>query len=627
MDAAAQRAIDDLTQAILRLQTRVDTLQKGGRGGQLANSSLEEGQVIEVRDDTGAVRRRWGWINGAVGEVTEGGDPVNAPSVPLLTPSLGGVRVTWDGLLAVDEEIPADFDHMAVHVSTSSGFTPSAATFVGNIRRAGEGGMLPVVPLPYVPHYVALVPVTTGGVQGVPSAEAVATPLQTSGIDLQADSVEAVHIKAGAVEADKLEAILVLASTIVAGIPGAARVEMDQDGLRGYNTSNALIFAIDSSGNAVFSGDITASEITGSRFSLTSSSGATAEIAEDTGTVRTRVVSGAGQRSQMLANATQAEFSAWSDPSTPGNPVGAFLATDTLAVLTLQSASSDGTQPWAELTALDGQARGRWYSGSTGSEVLIRALPDHSSILLSAPKATDPNDLQGPGFIFTQRYANDIAATSVQSPVWSEEGGLDAWRSMLHVEGARPDRAYTVMGYAASRHLFQQQWNMDTEARDTADGVVELASTHSISAERHRPASSSLGTPPTWTSPTTGSYVDFTGGEWPAIAFKTGWSGLVEITILMAAQNPNSDASSISVGFRLSGSSSLAADLSRCALVRSLGTGINATSQAQASYVLQLNGNADYTLTPAYRLSSWNGTRPAFWDSALPNTITVRALT
>ncbi|WP_412759533.1 hypothetical protein, partial [Nocardiopsis tropica] len=290
----AERELRDAVRRLERLIVdqgqEIRALKTARRTPQLGHSSIDSG-ALEVRSPESGQRMRIGIIDGRVGQTTEGGDPVSAPTAPQVTPSLGGVRVTWGGALADGVSIPVDFDHMAVHVSTEPGFTPSAATYVGSIRRAGEGGMLPVVPLPYVPHYVRLVPVTTGGVQGDPSAEVSATPLQTSGIDLEADSIEAVHIKAGAVEADKLEAVLALVTTIIAGIPGAARVEMDQDGLRGYDSENALIFAVDSSGNAVFSGDIVASEITGSRFSLASTSGATGVMQETADMVLTRVTS------------------------------------------------------------------------------------------------------------------------------------------------------------------------------------------------------------------------------------------------------------------------------------------------------------------------------------------------
>lgn len=264
MDASTRRAIQTLTRELQRTQAEVDTLRRATRRPQLGHSSIDTGSV-EVRDTSGATRARIGWLpDGTVGMVTEGGDPPPAPTAPVVTPSLGGVRVAWDGALANDLALPGDFDHMAVHVSTTPGFVPSGDTYQGSIRRAGEGGMLPVVPLPYEEHYVVLVPVTTGGVHGSPSVEVAATPLRVDAPDLVAGSIDAAHIKAGAVEADKLESILVLASTIIAGVPGAARVELDQDGLRGYDTDNYLVFAVDSAGNAVFSGDIDASEITGS---------------------------------------------------------------------------------------------------------------------------------------------------------------------------------------------------------------------------------------------------------------------------------------------------------------------------------------------------------------------------
>lgn len=618
MDAQTQQVLADFSREIRRLQGQVDTLQRAARTPQLAHSSLEEGQALEVRDESGAVRGRIGWIDGAVGTTTEGGNPVDAPSAPSVTPSLGGLRVTWDGTLSGDVAIPVDFDHMAVHVSTTPVFVPSAATYVGSIRRAGEGGMLPVVPLPYVPHYVVLVPVTTGGVQGVPSAEVSATPLQTSGVDLQADSIEAVHIKAGAVEASKLEAMLVLASTIIAGIPGAARVELDRDGLRGYDSDNALVFAVDASGNAVFSGDIVASEISGSRITIGAAPGNVGTIEDADGVVRTRVVSSGGQRAQLAATDTQAEFTVWADPSTHGHPVGGVVARSDRVALTLQSASSDFTQPWSEMNAVLGEARAQWSSGS-GSEVAVRAQPDHASILLAAPAATDPDDAQGSGYIFTQRYPDDTAATSVQGPVWSSGTGPErGLRAMLHLEGARPDRTYTGASYSAARHTFQQQYNMHTEARDTADGVVELASTHSILAPRHEPIRSDMASNPPFT--TTGAFVSFTSGQMPPIPFKTGWSGKVRITITAAGSNSATSGSQIDLGFSLSGGSTVPAARAR--------SWIGTASVVQhGSRVVHLNlvGNSDYTLTPAWRITSGSSSTASYVLS-FENSIVVEPL-
>lgn len=648
MDAQTQQVLADFSQEIRRLRSQVDTLQRAARTPQLAHSSLEEGQAIETRSEDGTTRQLIGWLpDGTVGMITEGGDPVSAPTAPTVTPSLGGLRVTWDGALSGELALPGDFDHMAVHVSTTSGFTPSAATYVGSIRRAGEGGMLPVVPLPYVEHYVRLVPVTTGGVQGVPSAEVAATPLQTSGVDLQADSIEAVHIKAGAVEASKLEAMLVLASTIIAGIPGAARAEMDQDGLRGYSEANELIFAIDSSGNAVFSGDITASEITGSRF-LMGQGDTTGAIEEASNGVQAYVRSGTMQAALGAINNAngnaQANFAAASDAGNPSTPLASFAAfpasvvfgldssaisadglpsvrgraSSTSADLTLWSQMGNADQPYQTLYAQAGRTGGQWTS-ATGSQVHIRALADYSSILLTASAATDPADAQSPGYIFTQRYGDDIAAVSMQSPVWGEGSGTErGLRSMLHAEGARPDRAYTRMAHSAARHLFQGQYRETTSDIDTADGVVEVASTHSILATRHAPLRSDMASNPSFS--TTGAFVSFTSAQMPPISFKTGWSGRVRITITAAGSNSATSGSQIDLGFSLSGGSTVPAARAR--------SWIGTASVVQhGSRVVHLNlvGNADYVLTPAWRITSGSSSTASYVLS-FENSIVVEPL-
>lgn len=594
-------------------------MRRGQRGPQLAHSSLELGQSLEVRDGGGATRQLIGWLpDGTVGMITEGGDPVSAPTAPTVTPSLGGLRVTWDGTLSDELALPGDFDHMAVHVSTASGFTPSAATYVGSIRRAGEGGMLPVVPLPYVEHHVRLVPVTTGGVQGVPSAEVAATPLQVDGADLTAGSVTAPIIAGGAVTADKLEAVLVLASTIIAGIPGAARVELDQDGLRGYDSDNVLVFAVDSTGNAVFSGDITGSLITGSRMIIGSAPNARGFIESLEGAAQMRATSPAGPNAQLRATGTHAELSVWAESVETGVPVGVLSARTGQVYILQQSSGGDASQPWTGQSVESGAVYGRWASG-TGSEIAIHALVDYANILLTAPPATDPDDAQGSGYIFTQRLSNDIAAVSMQGPVWTSGSGLErGLRAMLHAEGARPDRTYTRMAHSAARHLFQGQYRETTSDIDTADGVVEVASTHSILATRHQPIRSDLAANPSFG--TTAAFVDFTSGQWAPIAFKTGWSGKVRITITAAGSNSASTGSALDLGFSLSGGSSVPASRSRSWIA--IGGTISHSSR-----VLHLNlaGNSSYTLTPAWRISSGSSSTASF-VTAFENSFVVEPL-
>lgn len=252
----------DIGHELHQLRARLDRIERSSR---LSHASLD-GTAITVKDTDGTVRGAIGMQpDGTIGLIAVDGPPPGAPTAPIVTPSIGGLRVVWDGALADGSPLPADFAHVAVHVSTSSGFTPSAATFVGTITRSGTGGMLPVTPLPYVAHYVVLIAVNSSGIPGPASAQTAATPVKVDGPDITAGSVTAAAIQAGAITAEKLEAVLELATRIVAGDPAGARVELNEDGLRVYDGSNVLVIQFNAAdGSAVFTGDITASDITGS---------------------------------------------------------------------------------------------------------------------------------------------------------------------------------------------------------------------------------------------------------------------------------------------------------------------------------------------------------------------------
>ncbi|MEU1908351.1 hypothetical protein [Streptomyces hygroscopicus] len=248
---------------VARLRREVNQIKKGQR---VAHGASIENAALEVKDDAGTLRVTLGvQSDGTVGVVAQNGPPPGALSAPIVTPSIASLRVTWDGALADGSALPLDFDHVAVYVSTTSGFTPSTVTFAGTITKAGDGGMLPITPLPYVEHYVRLIGVNTSGIGGAPSAETAGTPVQVDGPDLTAGSVTAETIAAGAVEADKLAAIIALATRIVAGDPAGARVELNSDGLKVYDGTGTLKVDLDAvTGNATFTGDITGSNITGS---------------------------------------------------------------------------------------------------------------------------------------------------------------------------------------------------------------------------------------------------------------------------------------------------------------------------------------------------------------------------
>ncbi|PRX95563.1 hypothetical protein [Allonocardiopsis opalescens] len=662
MDTETKRAISGLTRLIRDQQRTINQLVRGQRTPQIGRSSIDTG-ALEVRDADGATRMRIGWQpDGSVALVTEGGEAPPAPSAPVLTPSIGGLRVAWDGRLVdgagADAVIPADFDHINVHVSTTPGFTPAPGTFAGTIRRGG--GTLPVVRLPYTEHHVVLVPVTTGGVTGTPSAPASATPLQVEGPDLVAGSVTTAHLAAGSVTADKLEALLVLATTILAGIPGGARVELDAGGLRGYNASDELIFAIDSAGNAVFSGDITGSTISGSSMQVGQAPGATGVTEASGDAVYSMVTAANNSRAQIRAAELQAEFSAFSDSGDPNAPAAGFIAAPshvsfvlnsdnaggnipavagradpTQAFLAVRSAVADLTAPRCDTVATADEVITVYQAGS-GAGMRLRADGTYSVVEMTTPPSTLGNPAADYGSLFAlRRTGTDVPAWFLQSPA-SVSGAGAGLRSGLFMEGATDGRAYTRMvGYARDYDL-NGQILADGSADTATLGRVRLADNLSVNAPRHQYTRTELVSQPTAASPSNGAWNDFTGPQFPALTFTTGDSGRVRIVLAFCAINKYTDTSSLALGFRLSGGSTMAASLTRCALIRSTGTGTGSSIQTTAVVYLGVAANADYTLTPQWRTSgsavsspaqTWTSTGGDLWiDTALDNAITVEPL-
>lgn len=101
------------------------------------------------------------------------------PSTPTVAGTVQGVRVTWDGLNNAGELYPPDA-YVEVHVSTSSGFTPSSSTLRGRLLGAG---MFTVFGLTAgTTYYARLVGVDAYGNTTSPSTQASSsTGLTTSG--------------------------------------------------------------------------------------------------------------------------------------------------------------------------------------------------------------------------------------------------------------------------------------------------------------------------------------------------------------------------------------------------------------------------------------------------------------
>lgn len=653
-DPRLRRQVERLAAELTRTQQEVQTLRRAARRPQLGDSSIDSG-ALEVRDpDTGATRLRIGYQpDGSVGIIPDGGDPPPAPSVPVVASAPVGLMVQWDGRLAHDLTLPADFDHVSVHVSGQADFTPDASTFQGTIPRAG--GLFPVVPLePGETYYVQLVGVGTGGVEGAPSEEASGVPDSVGGVPgpgsiteteiaddavtspkiralaveayhIVAEAIEAGHIQAGAVEASKLAAEIVLASRLIAGDPEAARVEIGTFGLRGYNSAGQLVFAVED-GDAAFSGDITGSRIFGSRFTLGTAPGPTGVIEGDSAAVVQRVQVGE-TRAQIAANSTsgQANFLAASDVSNPSAPLAGFAAqggtvlfaldssalpadrmpavtgqaTSNYARLDLWSQRNSLDGPYASLAADPTRAAGTWGTAS-GSQVRIDAVEDWVGISALPEPSTVGQPGSTPGTIYGfRRSGTDAPTLSVQSPMSTSGPGADR-RAYLHVEGANTNRAHTVMNSAARLHIIQGEL-VDGSTDRTTDGCVQLADTHSISASRHAPVRTDMVTAPSGTF--SGTWTAFSNAAYPSIAFKTGWSGRVRIVITAAAGNTNTPNATVHFGFGLTGASTIGPAVSRAWNARS-------TAMQCSSRVLYMDliANADYTLTPHYNISSGSTT-------------------
>lgn len=657
-DPALQRQINRLTEELARTQAEVRTLRRGARRPQLGRSSIDSG-ALEVRDpETGATRLRLGYQpDGSVGVVPEGGDPPPEPTTPSVEPIGSGLSVRWDGRLLGGVALPGDFDHVNVYVSRESGFTPTGGTFQGTIHR--DGGSLPVAPLEVgVRHYARLVGVGTGGVQGPPSEQssgvpesvtdiepgsiteteiaddAISTPkIQAEAIQalhIAAEQIEAGHIQAAAVTASKLEADLVLGTRIIAGTPGGARVELDGSGLRGYTGSDQLAFAIDDQGNATFSGVITGSQIFGSSIHITSPEGAEGQMAAVDEQVMTRMYSADGSRAQLIATDEAAEFSAWGDPDSGTGPAGGMTAWPSQIALNLYSdTSAIASAPMSYIQASPGQAYAGWAAG-TGSEVRIRAIADWCGISVAPPQASDPDDHQTEGMIYGQRLSSDLATLTLAGPQWWQPGHEPhERRALVFMEGARPERPYTRVAHHARVHRFGPEYLGQGQGYDyDNDGSVQLASTHSLSAPRHAPVRTDMSSQPTADS--TGDWVDFTSSQMPPITWRTGASGRVRVTVQTCAINNRTNASTISLSFRLSGASTVPESLARAAMVRSTGSSSAASSARQSGQVvyLDLPADSEVTLTPSWRISGsghpWDGVQA--FDLNYQNSIIVENL-
>lgn len=182
---------------------------------------VQEGGSIIIVDGDGNVRQTIGTQSDGTITTTEQNAPSPpAPSTPIVTPLQIGLSILWDGNLT--DVTPLDFDHVEVHTSLTSGFTPDATTLQGTLRKIGS---LPVVPLVAgTTYYAALVAVNTSSEASVGSSQASGVPTEVVADDIADGIVTTLKLADDAVTNAKIANVAVDTAQLADGSVNAAKI-------------------------------------------------------------------------------------------------------------------------------------------------------------------------------------------------------------------------------------------------------------------------------------------------------------------------------------------------------------------------------------------------------------------
>lgn len=223
------------------LEARLSLMEMGTRASQLTFSSLLDGN-LKVLDLEGELKMKIGMqSDGKPGVSYHSGVAPPVPSPPSLSARQLSYVVGWDGTFADNTPRPSDFARIDVHVGYHSDFEPDGSTAVGSLL--AEGVLM--LPGDIEDYWVRLVAVSVADVPSPPTAAVFVRPLPATAI--AAESIAAVH----------LAAEIILSSTIVAGNPAGAHLEMNATGLRMVRAdmTPTVVFSADE-GNALITGSI-----------------------------------------------------------------------------------------------------------------------------------------------------------------------------------------------------------------------------------------------------------------------------------------------------------------------------------------------------------------------------------
>ncbi len=203
--------------------------------------------------------------------------PPPIPSTPTVSEFLGTIRINWDQLTADGANMLGivDFDHVEVHLSTGSLFTPDQTTLIGQVHAKQT---FTVTDLPYgVAQFARLVAVDWSGNKSDPSGQGTATPAKLVNIDIGPNAIDRTQIINGeivnaaianlAVNNAKVADLsvgkltsgtgtfdMILSGSIKTATTGN-RSEIDNAGIRLYNGANIVVDFKTSNGSALVVGE------------------------------------------------------------------------------------------------------------------------------------------------------------------------------------------------------------------------------------------------------------------------------------------------------------------------------------------------------------------------------------
>ncbi|GAA4928824.1 hypothetical protein GCM10023334_035400 [Nonomuraea thailandensis] len=256
--------------------------------------------------------------------IPDDADAPPVPAAPALESRLGVVHVTWDGLGVGGAPMPADLHRVLVWMQDplapgwqEIGALDAAGSLVvpglpcdldrefsfTSVDRSGNSSArsasVTIAAVRLVEGDAADESITTGAIV----ANAITAAQIATG------QIQAGHIAANQITAAKLEAVLTLATRIVAGAATGARVELNADGLEAYNNSSVQTVSISSASGAVSIVGQLATGVTGRRIIVNPAGAADPEI---------RLMPGTGANSARIWTDTDAAIRLNSDNSPDG---------------------------------------------------------------------------------------------------------------------------------------------------------------------------------------------------------------------------------------------------------------------------------------------------------------------